>query len=394
MLSRERRTDLLVFLACVLPRLALLWLSAPPEPTFYWGYATALLRDGQFGMHGQPDTYVEPLYPAFLAIARWLSGERVVVVLVAQIAVAALGGVLLRRLAQSLTGDARAAWIAVLLYALDPYLVRQSVALMEVAFVTTLLIGAVWCAQRPLLVGFFLGGAVLTRFSLLPLAVLIPIWLLRRSWMHAAAAAIVTAALLTPWLLRNYFVDGSLGGSRGTVNLAVSMSEAAEQLLPRHNNDRLLILTEGRTDDELWASAMAFARQDPWRTLKMKARNFLHVFNPRLLPYAHEPNSAVLRLDNGRYWIEGGVPRPARSEWIHGLWRAALLVLAIAGAWRRGLRWEDGALWAVIITITAVCTIVYPTTRLTTPMVFAWMVFAALAFAADGLRRVDADGAQ
>ena len=62
MLSRERRTDLLAFLACALPRLALLWLApGSPEPTFYWGYASALLNHGHVGLHGTPDTYVEPL---------------------------------------------------------------------------------------------------------------------------------------------------------------------------------------------------------------------------------------------------------------------------------------------------------------------------------------------
>jgi hypothetical protein len=378
MLTRERRTDLLVVLACAFPRLVLLWLSAPPEPTFYWGYASALLRGGHFGLHGVPDTYVEPLYPAFLAAARWISADRIGVVLLAQIGVAAIGGVLLRRLTQSLTRDRRAAWIAVLLYALDPYLVRQSVGLMEVTLVTTLLIGVAWSAHRPLVVGCFLAAAILTRFSLLPLAILIPLWLSRRSWTHAAGAVIVTAALLTPWVLRNALLDGSMGGSRGTVNLAVSLSDAADQLLPRHNNDRLLVLLDGKTDEELWTSAASFVRQHPWRTLEMKARNFLHVFNPRLLPYTHEPNAAVLRVENGRYWIEGGVPRPATSEWIHALWRGALLAVALVGLWRRGLRWDDGPLWAVIVTITAVCTIVYPTTRLTTPMVFTWMVFAAV----------------
>src|SRR5688572_2163144 len=110
----------------------------------------------------------------------------------------------------------------------------------------------------------------------------------------------------------------------------------------------------------------------------MKARNFVHVFNPRLLPYDDEPASARLRVENGRYWIEGGTPRSPASQWIHGLWRTVILILAIVGLAIRGFRWDDGVLWAVVLTITAVCTVFYPTTRLTSPMLAGFCIWAAI----------------
>ena len=372
------------FILCALPRLIALWLAAAPEETFYWVYSSSLLEHGTLGLAGTPDSIVEPLYPVFLAAARYLTGDRLTLLLTLQILVASAGGVLLHRLTRSLTGSASAAWIATLFYAFDPYLVRQSVGLMEVTVLTTLLIGIAWSerlgsTRGTVLAGLFTAAAVLTRFAVAPLAIAVPLLVARRSGKQALIAFAVTAIALAPSVVRNYTLDRSVAPSRIGINLAVSLSDAAEQLLPIHNNDRLVPLLGTQTDRELLSSALAFARAHPWRTVKMKARNFLHVFNPRLLPYAHEPQSAQLREEGGRYWIEGGTPRSAASQWIHGLWRTMILVLAIVGLATRGLRWDDGVLWAIVLTITAVCTVFYPTTRLTTPMVFAFIVWGASA---------------
>ena len=42
---------------------------------------------------------------------------------------------------------------------------------------------------------------------------------------------------------------------------------------------------------------------------------------------------------------------------MHGLWRTMILVLAIVGLAIRGFRWDDGVLWATVLTITAMCTV-------------------------------------
>ena len=254
---------------------------------------------------------------------------------------------------------------------------------MEVTVLTSLLIAAAYGERMggmfgAVFAGVATGAAVLVRFSVIPLALLVPLLFARRSWKHGAAAALVTAAVVAPWMIRNSRVDGGVAPSRIGINLAVSLSDAAEQLLPIHNNDRLVPLLEDKTDHELLHSAIAFAKANPWRTVKMKARNLVHVFNPRLLPYDDEPQSA--RVCTKRTDATGSkVARRVRaaSQWIHGLWRAGILVLAIVGLAIRGFRWDDGALWMVVLTITVVCTVFYPTTRLTTPMVFAFMVWAA-----------------
>jgi hypothetical protein len=393
-IERVSRYAALAFLLCALPRLGVLWLAAPPEHTFYWEYSSSLLNHGTLGVAGSPDTVVEPLYPGFLATARWLTGDRTTWVLALQILVASAGGILLHRLTRSLTGSLQTAWIATLLYAFDPYLVRQSVGFMEVAVLTALLIGIAWSerlatTRGSVLVGLFTAAAILTRFAMAPLAIVVPFLMARRSSKHALIALTVTVVSVAPSLVRNYGIDRSVAPSRIGINLAVSLSDAAEQLLPIHNNDRLVPLLGEKNDRELLASALAFAREHPWRTLEMKVRNLLHVFNPRLLPYDHEPQTARLREENGRYWIEGGIPRSRWAQWTHGLARAALLVLAIVGVAVRGVRWEDGVLWAVVSTIAVVCTVFYPTTRLTTPMVVALMVWAA-----EGVRVATGIGAE
>ena len=378
------RPAVLAFLLCLVPRLAVLWLGPPPERTFYWEYSSSIVEYGTLGLAGTPDSVVEPLYPAFLAAARSLTGDRVPLVIALQILVASAGGAFLYRLTRSLTGSASAGSIATLLYAFDPYLVRQSVGLMEVTVLTALLIGITWSerlatTRGAVLAGLFTAAAILTRFAVAPLGIAVPLLMARRSSKHALIALAVTLVSVAPSAIRNYALDRSVAPSRIGVNLAVSLSDAAEQLLPVHNNDRLVPLLGDKSDTELLTSALAFARAHPWRTVKMKLRNLVHVFNPRLLPYDHEPQSARLREDNGRYWIEGAIPRSRAAQWLHALWRTMILVLAIVGLATRGLRWDDGVLWAIVITITVVCTVFYPTTRLTTPMVFALIVWGASA---------------
>ena len=392
------RSAALAFLICALPRLVVLAMSPPPELTFYWYLSSTLLDSGTFGAPDSPDTHIEPLYPMLLAAARWITGDRLVLVFLLQVLLVSSAGVLLHRFTESLFGDRRAAWIALAFYAFDPYLVRQSVGNMETAILTAILIEIAWASRLggtrgTLITALATAAAVLTRFSMLPLVVLVPLVLARRSKRDAAVVMLASLILIAPWSIRGARLDGSAMPSRAGLNLAVSMTDAAEQLLPQHNNDRLVGLLADKSDDELLADAWRSIRERPWRALEMKARNLLHVFNPRLLPYHHEPPTAKLRSEGGRYWIEGATPRSLASDWIHGLWRGALLLLAIAGVWTRGFRWDDGVLWAVVVTITAVCTLFYPTTRLTTPMVWTWMVWASLAFASNALRRIDAHGA-
>lgn len=407
----ERRSLLYVFLLCLAPRLlALLWFPAP-ERTHYWGLASGLLLDHAFRVDGVSTTYIEPLYPVFLAAARFVTGERLALVLILQAAVAALGGVLLYRLSLDLTGRQSVGWIAAVLYACNPYLVRQSVSLMEISLATTLLIAASWAFNRSLhrhhertaaaAAGVLLGLAVLTRFSFVPIvgaACVMLLW--RRRVPQAAALACAAGLCVGPWLLRSYAVDGSLAPTRIGENLFVSTCEYADQVVPHINVDvlsprayaaasrELEPLGLGPVDLQRAADAWLLRRaldcvfDNPRRAARMKLANALHTLSPRLLPYEHKPDGAMAFFEAGQLRVRGLVPRPRATTAVHIVVQALLLVCACAGlAVRRVATPGDSFLLCVAGAIIAVNTIFFPTTRLLAPMWFVLMFYAACALA-------------
>ena len=405
-----RRSLLYVFLLCLVPRLfALLWLPAP-ELTHYWGLASGLLVEHAFRIDGVSTTYIEPLYPAFLAAARFVTGERLTLVLVLQSAVASLGGVLLYRLSLDLSGRQSVAWIAAILYACNPYLVRQSASLMEISLATTLLIAASYAFNRSLhchhgrtaaAAGVLLGLAVLTRFSFAPIPVAAFVLLLWRRQVPQAAALTCAAGLcLGPWLLRSYAVDGSMAPTRIGENLFVSTCEYADQVVPHINVDLLsphAYASASRDLEALELNPVDFQRAaDAWllrraldcivtnprRAAGMKLANALHTFSPRLLPYEHKSDDAVAWVEGGQVRVRGLVPRPRGSTAVHIAAQALLLVCAFAGlALRRVETPGDSFLLCVAGAIIGVNTIFFPTTRLLAPMWFVLMFYAACALA-------------
>ena len=169
-MSDAVRRALLVFAICAAPRFVALAIFPGASSTYYDELAAGLLSTGSFGFDGTPSTYMEPLYPAFLAGARLVTGDSLPLVLILQIVVASIGGVLLDRLASHHAGP-RAGLFAALFYAVYPYLVRQSVALLEITLCTTLAIGTALALSRTdrirgaLVTGALFGLLMLTRTS-------------------------------------------------------------------------------------------------------------------------------------------------------------------------------------------------------------------------------------
>ena len=69
--------------------------------------ASGLLSTGRFGYDGNATTYLEPLYPLFLAGARLITAGSPTLVLLLQIATGSLGGVLLHSLGSIVSADRR-----------------------------------------------------------------------------------------------------------------------------------------------------------------------------------------------------------------------------------------------------------------------------------------------
>ena len=165
------RLSILVFAICALPRAAAVFLW-PAQSTSYWELADSLARGHGFALDGVPVTFIEPLYPALLAVLKRLTADSPVAIGLLQAAIGALGGVLLWRCADRLSG-ARAALAAAVLYACYPYYVRQRGAWIEICLATTLAIGAAWQYIRienikgAALCGLWLGLLILTRATFL-----------------------------------------------------------------------------------------------------------------------------------------------------------------------------------------------------------------------------------
>jgi 4-amino-4-deoxy-L-arabinose transferase-like glycosyltransferase len=395
------RRAAIVFAACAAPRLLALTVFPLGAPTYYDTLATGLLTTGRFGFDGVPSTYIEPLYPAFLAATRILTGNSLPLVLILQIVLASFGGVLLYRLGARLV-NRDVGFYAALFYACYPYLIRQSVALLEITLCATLAIAATLQLSRmdrlrdAVTGGVLLALLILTRASFAPVAAAAAIWLLWRGRVRLAAGLVVTLLLvLAPWLVRNIRVDGSPVPSRVGENLYLSTSDYAT-VLPVHDIDLLvplaLLEVEGAVppaaltptlasraiDEAMLARAIAFVRARPGRVLWLKARNVPYLFTPQLLPrYMKSPGafavmqSGVVRAFNERH-------RPWIEDLSHAVAQAAIILLSAIGLGGRGLREPDVPLLLIFATGAAVCIAFFPTTRLMAPVMFVPMFYAAV----------------
>ena len=392
----------LVFTCSVLPRLAALCYFGRPDPTYYYHLSDGLVQHGTFGYGAAPTTYIEPLYPALLALARWCTRDQVWLVALAQIVATGIGGVLLFRLTRHLSGSTRAALVASGLYAFYPYLVRQSVAFQSLNVHIPLLLAATWqfvriaCWRRAVACGAVFGLVLLTRASLLPIAICAAaiLWV-RGQRREMAAFVLSTAAIVGPWTVRCFSVDGSVLPTRIGENLLVSAVPQADGFVPRYDVDLLLPLASqaverqlpdaavksgGATDSMYLSLAFSRVRDDPWQIAKLKATNFAYAFVPRLLPvHPKDPRTRAVVL-GGHVVVQNMARRPWSWEALHAIAATVLRVAALAGIvlrWRR--RRSEALLLAVPASVILVHTIFFPTTRLLAPMLFALMFYAGCA---------------
>lgn len=421
-----RRPLLVIPLACALPRFLALAVWPVDPDTLYYALSTGLVRDHLLAINGGVTARIEPFYPMALAAGRLFTGEHPDALVVLQILAASAGGVLLFLFTRDQAADARAAWIAALLYAASPYLIRQSVAFMEVTAATVLLIAAALVLQRvffrlkaeatkptkteatqpaiswlplsagSLLVGLLLSAIVLTRFSLAPIAIgAVMLIGLRAGARRALLVIAVAAACLLPCLLFNRVTTGTLLPPRVGENLFVSTSEYARPIVPTLNVDLLLPLVDELVRDEmvrrgnanydladqdrlLWDWAIAFARSHPVDTLAMKSKNLACIFQPRLLPFYEMSGRAT--LVDGRLEIPEQESRPLIFEVAAAGFQALLLAGAVTGLVMRRDQWRDDAfLLVVAITIIGVQTVFFPTSRLLAPMTFVLIFYTAVA---------------
>jgi len=397
----------LAFCVCFAPRLAYLLWSAPAgvPDVYYWQLSDSLLQQGTLALHGRLTTAFEPLYPAFLAAARWLTGDRLAGVLLLQIAVASAGAVLFHRLCLLLTRNARVAWIGVLLYSLNPYAIHQSVQILEVTLVTTLLIALALQFTRidgvrsAFAAGLALGIALLARVALLPLGLLaLALLLWRRRVPQAIGVAVAAVLLVAPMAIRNHAIDGSLLFSRSGENLFFGNNPLADDIIPDYNTDILGeyvagiarrelgnpdALSDHQMDRYFRGKALQFVREDPLGAMALKLENLVAFFDP--LPEPRFALNAQTRLvveslDSAR--VENAVQRNPAAESIHVIYWSLVSLAALAGLWLRRREFgRDAMLYLTLLAFLAVCVVYFPATRLQAPAGFVTMFFAAVALA-------------
>jgi hypothetical protein len=392
---------LIVFAAALALRLGALWFFATPEPTYNYRLARNLIATHTFAFGAEPTSYIEPLYPAFLASGMLLFGSDRLVLLL-QALVSAAGAPALFLIGSRLTGMRSAGMWAAMLYAADPYFVRQVHSYIEVPFAVPLFL---WTLERlvaarrtdqAIVAGAMSGLVLLTRSALLPslISLLVVLFLRRRRLAVIAAAAAVL--LILPWTWRSLVDHGSPLPTRSGENLFVSTSPYAIGVVPRYDADLLIRFAnerrdarlpgtfaareEGPADRQLLREAVAFALAHPAQAALLKLQNAAWIFAPVLLPRNAKSPETRAELVNGRVELTGLVRRPLVWELTHAVFRALVLVAAVMG-FRHRRRFDDQWLLAVLAAEFAVYTLFFPTTRLLAPFNAMLMVYAGYGLA-------------
>jgi hypothetical protein len=418
-----------LFVAALAPRVTYLLVSHSTFDGYYWRVADSLLTNGSLSIDGVATAQYEPLYPLFLAAGRFVAGDHLQLIRTLQAAIDSLGAVWLFLLTDALTGRRRAALLSALLFACYPLLVRHSVVVGEFALLSTLLIAFAYTASRATtaaraaMAGVWLGLAILTRAGVAPLLLLtFGVFLIEGRPRAALALAIVASAIVSPWLVRNHRLNGSVWPTRSGLNLFIGNSEYSAAMLPAHSPDLLLpyanaAVAREQPPDAQWilrrfnlehaASAagwqppallastpaeekaidarltrMAFAhiKAHPVQILWLKLKNVAYFFWPRLVPSRVAlPETEVVLEANGLVRVENSPARPVHEELAYTLPYLLVIAAALRGIWirRRRLR-QDVVLWCIVLTFVATHALYFPATRYRVPMEFVLLFYAAV----------------
>lgn len=389
--------------ACAGPRLVAVAAWPSPPATNYSQLADSLVRHGEFGLAGVKSTYLEPLYPALLASLRFLLGDHATRILVVQALIGAAGGAFLYLLARRLATD-RVACIAVALYGLYPYFVRQTASYLAFTLVTTLLLASAYAlirADSPIraaVCGVWFGLLVLARASMLMTLAAGAMWLAWRRRTSLGLAMLAAAlTLFVPWAYRDWRTDGGVLPSRLGENLYVSFSSLALQIKPTDDVDLLVPLAYRGVEDaqrpanvpeqtrqrdldrRLFAASLHFIAHHPFWAAWLVVRDVPALIDPEVLPVqAKAPTSRAVLVD-GALRLTGIATRPFGYELPHMVARLFITIMGLVGFVRRRRQQEEEAMWVLAGTVALLCVVFFPTTRLIEPVAFVGMFYAAIA---------------
>jgi 4-amino-4-deoxy-L-arabinose transferase-like glycosyltransferase len=189
---------------------------------YYVLLASNLAAGRGFSFAGVPSAFHPPLYPLFLAAMMRVAGRHAFAASrMVQVALGIFALLLLARLATRLLGESAGCASLILglflpaIFLLPTALIPETFGLFLTTLFLTLLLAPALAldARRAAWVGFVVGVAALVRFNLGLLGI-VAAWTVVRDlgWKRAlrplASMAAVFAAVMAPWLVRNYLVFG------------------------------------------------------------------------------------------------------------------------------------------------------------------------------------------
>lgn len=406
---------ILLFLAAAARGMFLLTKFPLEDPAWspHWNLATGLLKYGTLGYHGERVTNIEPGYSLFLAATRWIFQENLTLVFTSQIAVSVLSVFFLYALTLRMTGNVFTARLSAFFFAVYPYLIGQSVSIIEVTLVASQLIVCAyfWASanqtqtlNNAVLCGLVFGLTFLTRSMVLPCFVLCFLaFLFQKKIKVFLAASLVFLAVVSPWIVRSYSVDGTIIPPRGGWNFLQGNCPYSDKIIPDYNPDLLdayvsQVLEKERPDlaegperetlgkdvDRFFsAKAFEFIKENPWRFLRLKILNVFYLYHPRIVPfYSMDRQTKIHFTGPETFEVEGVPQRGTAKESAHFIFYGFLLLTAAAGIWTRRKEWrKDLFFYFLALNFTLVYSLYWPATRLRAPMDFILMFFSACALA-------------
>ena len=220
----------LILLAAMVARLAVLafaW-KAPhrletPDSAGYINLSASLIEDGRFESDGQAEINRTPGYPFFLAFSSALGNHAHHAAALVQVLLDVTLVYLTFLLGWMLGGDQRTGWIAAAFQAVSPLAVTGSVRILSDSLFAFLLIlslllivfhirlGRRWALVAAAVT---MGAACYVRPAGMAFGVICVLVLLSRRWFaRAGLFAVILAACLSPWVVRNAIVAEYAGFS-------------------------------------------------------------------------------------------------------------------------------------------------------------------------------------
>ncbi len=401
------RALLVVILAAVVLRLGVVVFAGSTltlQASGYDEYAVNLLAGNGYtrfpDLH--PDSDLPPLYPFFLAGMYSVFGRSAIPVALVQIGFDVITMLAIYAIGRRI-GGARVGVLAAAFTGFYPYLVFQDLSVNDTAIFIMLLALGIWGAYRvadtkswrwAIFVGAIFGVAALTKTLIALMLPLIALWWwrqigFRRAFLSGLATALVFVAVLTPWIVRNTQVQGTLTliSTNDGSNLYQGNNPCvADYLLNGWDAQWVDCLTPtppgmSETETAAWFrdQALAYLRDHPGDLPRLLWVKFVTLWSPELLPRAVPPNA---NLDNEAV-LQYETPLFRAARVAHLIYFTPLLILGIVGiglaAVQRQLTGKYAPLLIVLIAITAAYLIYHPSTRYRSPADPFLFVLAAAA---------------